>query len=77
MEEDFDAITEVDDELVDEARTVKLKRESNHEICIVAACLVLVLGIGRLPLYGSVIFRKRFWWRQNDHGCDLPQSPCF
>ncbi|HHZ12860.1 MAG TPA: serpin family protein [Clostridiales bacterium] len=57
----FDAITEVDDELVDEARTVKLKKRIKPWRIwgIVAACLVLVLGIGQLTSIWQVIFSGR------------------
>ena len=64
--ETFDAITEVDDELVDEARTVGLKRESNHG-GFGHSCRLPGTGAGHRSAYlymAGNFFRKRFWWRQ-------------
>ena len=54
----FDAITDVSDELIEEARTTKLKKKGTPWRIwgIVAACLVLVLAIGQL---------SSFWYRGN------------
>ncbi len=50
----FDAITEVDDELIEEARVIKLKKQPQtlRKWAAIAACAALVIGVG-----GSALWR--------------------